>query len=123
PAALERAVPATGGRTDLIGALKAVAAGGSAGRKLAGAMVISDGTDNATLAEGLTPPVRAELRALGAPITTVAVASGAPKDLAVERVAVDDFAFVRNTVAVEVTLSARGFGSEEVPVVLRREGT
>jgi uncharacterized membrane protein len=122
PAALERTVPSAGGRTDLVGALKAVAAGGSAGRKLAGAVVISDGTDNASLAEGLTPPVRAELRALGVPVTAVAVASGSPKDLAIERVAVDDFAFVRNTITVEVTLSARGFGSEEVPVVLRREG-
>jgi uncharacterized membrane protein len=122
PGALARSVPARGGRTDLLGALKAVAAGGGAGRKLAGAVVVSDGADNASLAEGLSPAARAELRALGVPVTAVAVGTGAPKDLAVDRVAVDDFAFVRNTVTVEISISARGFGREEVPVVLRREG-
>ena len=122
PSSLARGVPARGGRTDLLGALKAAAAGGGAGRKLAGAVLISDGADNAALAEGLTPPARAELRALGVPVTAVAVGAGSPKDLAVERVAVDDFAFVRNTVTVEVGLAARGFGREEVPIVLRREG-
>ncbi len=122
PTALAHEVPARGSRTDLVGALAAVAAGGGAGRRLAGAVVISDGADNTALAEGLSTQARAELRSLGVPITTVAVGSGAPRDLAVERVAVDDFAFVRNTVTVEVGLAARGFGSEEVPVVLRREG-
>ena len=122
PSALARSVPARGGRTDLLGALKAVASGGGAGRKLAGAVVLSDGADNGALAEGLSPATRAELRSLGVPVTAVAVGSGAPRDLAVERVAVDDFAFVRNTVTVEVGLAARGFGREEVPVVLRREG-
>jgi uncharacterized membrane protein len=122
PAALARGAPPRGGRTDLLGALKAVAAGGGAGRRLAGAVVVSDGADNVALADGLTPTARAELRALGAPVTTIAVGTGSPKDLAIERVAVDDFAFVRNTVTVEVTLTARGFSREEVPVVLRREG-
>lgn len=121
PSALAQGVPARGSRTDVLGALKA-AAGGGAGRKLAGAVVISDGSDNAALAEGLTASARAELRALGVPVTTVSVGAGAPRDLAVERVAVDDFAFVRNTVTVEVGLAARGFGREEVPIVLRREG-
>ena len=122
PSVLARGAPARGGRTDILGALKAAAAGGGAGRKLAGAVVLSDGADNAALAEGLTPAARAELRALGVPVTAVAVGSGSLKDLAVERVAVDDFAFVRNTVTIEVGLAARGFGREEVPVVLRREG-
>lgn len=121
PAGLVRGAPPRGGRTDLLGALKA-AAGGGAGRKLAGAVIISDGADNAALAEGLTPAARAELRGLGMPVTAIAVGTGSPKDLALERVAVDDFAFVRNTVTVEVGLTARGFGREEVPIVLRREG-
>lgn len=122
PTALSREVPARGSRTDLLGALKAVASGGGAGRKLAGAVVISDGTDNAGLADGLPAAARADLRGLGVPVTAIAVGSGAPKDLALERVAVDDFAFVRNTVTVEVGVTARGFGREEVPIVLRREG-
>jgi uncharacterized membrane protein len=52
----------------------------------------------------------------------VAVGRAAPRDLAVERLAVDDFAFVRNTVTVEATLRVRGYSDEEIRVVLRREG-
>ncbi len=123
PSTLARGAPGTGGRTDLLAALKAVAAGGTtSGRRLAGAVVVSDGADNSALAEGLSGAARAELRALGVPVTAVAVGRSAPKDLAIERVAVDDFAFVRNTITVEATLQARGFSREEVRVVLRREG-
>jgi len=35
---------------------------------------------------------------------------------------VDDFAFVRSTLTVEATLRARGFGREDVQVLLKREG-
>lgn len=123
PADLVRAPAPKAGKTDLLGALESIAAGaGGSTRKLAGAVVISDGADNAALADGLGGPQRARLRALGLPVNAVAVGRGAPRDLAVERVAVDDFAFVRSTVTVEATLRVRGFGNEEVPVVLRREG-
>jgi uncharacterized membrane protein len=123
PGSLAAAQPPRGGRTDLLGALQALSRGAAgSGRRLAGALVISDGADNAALAQGLSPAARAELRALGFPVTAVAAGAGSPKDLAIERVAVDDFAFVRNTVTAEVTLTARGFSREEVRVVLRREG-
>ena len=52
----------------------------------------------------------------------MAVGRDAPRDLAVERVAADDFAFVRNTVTVEVTLRARGLDREAFTLTLRREG-
>ncbi|WP_242396285.1 glutamine amidotransferase [Anaeromyxobacter oryzisoli] len=123
PAAAAKGLPPTGGRTDLLGALEAAAAGGGATRKVAGALILSDGADNAALQGGLDGAARAKLRALGFPVNTVAVGRGAPRDLAVERVAADDFAFVRNTVTVEVTLRARGFGDQDVPLVLRREGS
>ena len=123
PAEAARGVPGRAGRTDLLGALDAVASGaGGSTRKLAGALVVSDGADNAALADGAGPETRARARALGIPVNAVAVGRSAPKDLAVERVAVDDFAFVRNTVTIEVTLRARGFSDEEVRLVLRREG-
>lgn len=119
-------LPSLGGKTDVLGALEAVAAGagGAAGtgRKLAGALVVSDGADNVGLAEGVTPAARKRLEALGFPVNAVALGSEAPRDLAIERVAVDDFAFVRNKVTVEATLRARGFAGQEVQVVLRREG-
>jgi uncharacterized membrane protein len=113
-----------GARTDLLGALQAAASGaGGSTRKLAGALLVSDGADNARLAEGLQADARAEVRALGFPVNAVAVGRGAPRDLAIERLAVDDFAFVRSTVTVEATIRARGFADEEVRLVLRREGS
>jgi len=125
--AVERGLPATGGKTDVLGALGAVAAGAGgasgSGRKLAGALVVSDGADNAALAQGLTPAAQARLKALGFPVNAVAVGRDAPHDLAIERVAVDDFAFVRNKVTVEATLRARGYSGQDVQVVLRREGS
>jgi len=118
-----RGIAPRAGRTDLLGALQAAASGaGGSTRKLAGVLVVSDGADNARLADGLGPEARAEVRALGFPVNAVAVGRSAPRDLAIERLAVDDFAFVRNTVTVEATLRARGFADEEVRLVLRREG-
>jgi uncharacterized membrane protein len=112
--------PPRGGRTDVTAALRAAAAGS---RTLAGALVVSDGADNAALAEGLEGGARTELRGLGFPVNTVAVGREAPRDVAVERVAADDFAFVRNTLTVEATLRVRGYERGEVEVVLRREGS
>jgi uncharacterized membrane protein len=123
--AVAQELSSQGGKTDVLGALEAVAAGAGgagSGRKLAGALVVSDGADNAALAEGATPAARKRLEALGFPVNAVAVGREAPRDLAVERVAVDDFAFVRNKVTVEATLRARGFSGQDVQVVLRREG-
>ncbi|HSD21468.1 MAG TPA: glutamine amidotransferase [Anaeromyxobacter sp.] len=123
PAEAARGVPGRAGRTDLLGALDAIGSGaGGSTRRLAGALVVSDGADNAALAEGAGPEARAKARALGVPVNAIAVGRSAPKDLAVERVAVDEFAFVRNTVTIDVVLRARGFSDEEVRLVLRREG-
>jgi uncharacterized membrane protein len=122
PTAVASGLAPSAGRTDVLGALEA-AAGNGGSRRLAGALVVSDGADNAALANGLDGAVRAKLRALGFPVNAVSVGRNAPRDLAVERVAVDDFAFVRNTVTAEVTLRVRGFDREEVQLVLRREGT
>jgi hypothetical protein len=123
PAEAARGVPGRAGRTDILGALEAIGSGaGGSTRRLAGALVVSDGADNAALAEGAGPEARAKVRALGVPVNAIAVGRSAPKDLAVERVAVDEFAFVRNTVTIEVALRARGFSDEEVRLVLRREG-
>jgi len=128
PEQAARGVPATAGKTDVLGALEAVnaGAGGAAaasGRKLAGALVVSDGADNGALQEGVAGPSAARLRALGFPVNAVALGRDAPRDLAIERVAVDDFAFVRNTVKVDATLRVRGFSDQTVQVVLRREGS
>jgi uncharacterized membrane protein len=113
---------ANGPATDLIGALSAASQAGTAGRPLAGVIVASDGADNIELAQGLTQPARDALAKLNAPVFALPAGAAAAKDLAVERVVVDDFAFVRNQVTVDVTLTARGFPPTDVPVTLKREG-
>jgi len=114
--------PPTGSRTDLLASLGAVRAASSVVRPLAGVLLLSDGADHAALAQGFEGATRASLEALKVPVTTVAVGEEALQDLSLEAVRVDDFAFVRSTVALEVDLRARGFKGETVSVVLRREG-
>ncbi len=110
-----------GPRTDMLGAInQAIRAG--AGRPLAGIVVVSDGADNVDLHNGLAPATREALRKIEAPIFGIAVGAGALKDLAIEDVRVDDFAFVRTNVDVDVTITARGFPPTEMPLTLRREG-
>ena len=114
--------PPRSGTTDLLGALRAVAAGGGGSRKLSGVLLVSDGADNAELAQGAVGRARAALVDLQVPVSTFAVGREALRDLAVERVKVDDFAFVRNSLTVEVDVRGRGFAGKEVPVVLTQEG-
>ena len=111
-----------GASTDILGALNAAASGGTGGRPLAGLFLASDGADNAELSQGVSQAAAVELHRLQAPVFALPVGAQALKDLAVEKIAVDDFAFVRNQVTVDVTVAARGFGSTDVPVILRREG-
>ena len=113
---------AQGASTDLLGALGSAAAAGTGGRPLAGLVVASDGADNAELIEGMTPQGSAELQKLQAPVFALPVGAQALRDLAIDKVVVDDFAFVRNQVTVDVTVSARGFPSIDVPLVVKREG-
>jgi uncharacterized membrane protein len=116
-------VPPRGGRTDLLGALRAVASAeqGGASRKLSGVLLFSDGADNADLSGGVSGKARSALEELGVPVSTVTVGKEALRDLAVEQLKVDDFAFVRNSVTVEVEVRGRGFKGEDVGVVLSRE--
>lgn len=114
--------PGRANTTDLLGALRQATAGAQGARKLGGVLLFSDGADNAELAQGVQGRARVALGELGVPVSTFVVGRDALKDLAVERVKVDDFAFVRNSITVEVELEARGFKGQEVPVVLSREG-
>jgi uncharacterized membrane protein len=114
--------PPRGGSTDLLGALRSAAAGSQGARKLGGVLLLSDGADNAELAQGVSGRARAALRDLGVPVSTVAVGQEALKDLAVERVKADDFAFVRNSLSIEVDVRGRGFSGKDIPVVLSQEG-
>lgn len=113
---------AQGPSTDVLGALTSAAQAGTGGRPLAGLLIASDGADNTDLGDGLSPAARAQLVKLGTPVFALPIGGQALKDLAIEKVVVDDFAFVRNQVTVDVTVAARGFSAMDVPVTMKREG-
>jgi uncharacterized membrane protein len=114
--------PARAGTSDLLSALRSAGAGAQGTKKLAGILLVSDGADNVELAGGAVGRARAALADLNVPVSTFLVGKEALKDLAVERVKVDDFAFVRNSITVEVEVHGRGFSGQDVPVVLKQEG-
>jgi uncharacterized membrane protein len=121
-AASLRSEPPRAGTTDILAALRSVSAGSQGARKLSGVLVLSDGADNAELAAGAVGRARAALSELNVPVSTFLVGKEALKDLAVEGLKVDDFAFVRNSLTVEVEIHGRGFSGKEIPVVLSQEG-
>ena len=114
------------------------------GRDLAGVLLLSDGLDNGRLSPGKTDNVgktdKADkaglsldadtqefLRALDAPVHTVAIGKPGLRDIAFSRVLADQFAFARTGIEVEAHLQvfgakAAGWEGRHVPVTLRRDG-
>ncbi len=124
-ARLTTAPPTNGAHTDILGALESAADPGGSSRPLSAVLLISDGADNEKLAKGVERSEAKKLQALGVPVNTLTVGEGGLKDLAVSGLKIDDFAFVRNPLSLEVTLKSLGFTSPEadgIPVVLTREG-
>lgn len=119
--AIEEVEP-RGDSTDLVGALSSLESAGTTSRKLVGALVLSDGGDNVELRRGLSPRAKQRLESLQIPVSTVSLGSTELRDLAIDSVQVEDFAFVRNSVEIDVVLTASRMGDMEVPLVLRREG-
>lgn len=102
-----------------------------AGRDLGGVVLISDGADHGRLGrrnrDDAEDPLDEEslrtLRGLGGPVHTLATTGATPpRDISLERVRHDDFAFVRNAFTVEVDLRATGFNEELLRVDLFRNG-
>lgn len=95
--------------------------------ELASVIVVSDGADNGALgqAKGEAPPTAVSLaRRLKAPLHTVFTGPETPpRDVAITKVAYDDFAFVRNVVAIEAEVQVTGYEKLNLPVVLRRGET
>ncbi|MEO6950703.1 MAG: glutamine amidotransferase [Polyangia bacterium] len=111
---------ATGTDTRLVESLERLPR--SPDRDLAGVIVVSDGADHGVLGSGAD--VHDRLAALDAPIHTITVGDPAVRDLTIDHVAHDDFAFVRTPISFEVEVRAIGGGwqGRSVPVVLRRDG-
>jgi len=114
--------PARAGTTDLLSAVRSAAGEGQGTRKLSGMLLFSDGADNVELKSGVVGRARAALADLNVPVSTFTVGQESLKDLSVEGLKVDDFAFVRNSLTVEVEIHGRGFSGREIPVVLSQEG-
>jgi len=98
-------------------------------RDLGGFVIVSDGIDSGLLGgrvrrgEALDQETVVFVERLGVPLHVRATASDEGlKDLSVEQVLYDDFAFVRNKVSVDVVLRVVGFEPETIPVELKREG-
>jgi uncharacterized membrane protein len=94
-----------------------------AGRDLGGVVVISDGVDTGRIGEGpLDATTRADLAALGAPVSTIGVGEDSLRDLSVAAVLADDFAFVRTPVTIEAVIRQTGLADRQVDVTLTRDG-
>lgn len=95
--------------------------------ELAAVIVVSDGADNGALgaAKESAPPTAISLaRRLKAPIHTLFTGPDTPpRDVAITKVAYDDFAFVRNVVSIEAEIQVTGYDALTLPVVLRRGDT
>ncbi len=92
----------------------------SSGRELGAVIIYSDGTDT----EGLTvEQAKRKAAKLGVPVYAVGFDSdSSAPDLAVKRVVADDFAFVHNTVTLDVELSEHGIDLNRVMVTLKQDG-
>jgi uncharacterized membrane protein len=116
--------PARAGRTDLLSALKTLKAGaqGAGQKRLSGVLLVSDGADNQELAGGVAGRLKSALSELEVPVSTFLVGEEGLRDVSVETVKADDFAFVRNSLTIEVDVRGRGYKGQSLTVVLAREG-
>jgi uncharacterized membrane protein len=119
-----RTQPPRAGRTDILSALRSVKAGGqgTGQKRLSGVLLFSDGADNQDLAAGVVGRTKSALAELEVPVSTFAVGQEGLRDVAIEGIKADDFAFVRNSLTVEVDVRGRGYKGQERAVVLSREG-
>lgn len=125
--ALEK-LDATAPKTHILNALESLAEHYDA-NALGGAILLSDGADNATLSDRVSPDddldegTRKLLERLDIPIHTVQIAdTDAIQDIAIKEIHRDDFAFVRNAVKIDVDIEVHGYHKGSFPVRLRRDG-
>jgi uncharacterized membrane protein len=92
-------------------------------KDLAAIVLISDGLDNGRFgSEKVTPAGRRFLVGLETPVHTVWVGSPTIRDVAVNEVYSDAFAFVRNAVQVEADVSVFADDIRQLPVALETRG-
>ena len=96
---------------------------GEGTKPLGGVVLISDGADTSGLGTALTAGLRDDVQKLQAPLHTVSVGEAeAWKDIALDRVIADEFAFVRNKVSLDVIVRHKGFAGTTLPLTLKEDG-
>ncbi len=109
--------------TDIANTFRQISSDSDSSRqKLAGIILFSDGADNKEWSKGLSAPDKEKLKEMNVPISVIALGEGRFKDLSVERIEGDDFAFVRNSMEIVATFRVVGFTKGSFPVALKREG-
>lgn len=112
--------PPTGDATLIRKALETVRARYD-GRDLAGVVLLSDGAATGDVDDG-DGAIRDFLRSLDTRVHTVWMARPGLKDVAVERVDADEFAFVRTVVRIEAVIRSTGYPARRVQVALAADG-
>jgi hypothetical protein len=112
--------PPTGDATLIRKALETVRARYD-GRDLAGVVLLSDGAATGDINDG-DGAIRDFLRSLDTRVHTVWMARPGLKDVAVERVDADEFAFVRTVVRIEAVIRSTGYPARRVQVALAADG-
>lgn len=120
-------LPPTGAKTDLLSGLERTIEQ-SSGKPASGIFLVSDGADQSVL--GASEPEKwgkstmSRLKTLGVPVSVVLLEDEKPRpDIAIDDLYVDEFAFVHNTMKIELTLLPTGLKSQkELPITLYRDG-
>ncbi|MEC8051593.1 MAG: hypothetical protein VX210_12455 [Myxococcota bacterium] len=100
----------------------------SSGKPASGILVLSDGADQAVL--GATPPPKwskstvSRLKNLNVPVNVVLLEPARERpDISIEDIYVDEFAFIHNTMRIELELKGRGLKAPTtLPLTLYRDG-
>jgi len=108
--------------TDLLGGLRALSQAAQGSKPLVGVVLVSDGADNTRLRHGMNAQAAEFLKGLQIPVSTVLVGEENLKDIAVERIQSDGFAFIRSKLQVDAGIRVRGFRGKKLSVALKSEG-
>jgi len=108
--------------TDLLAGLQALQQATQGSKALLGVVLLSDGADNTRLRHGLSAQAEAFLKSLKIPVSTVLIGEENLKDIAIERIHSDGFAFVRSKLQVDASVRIRGFRGKKFNLMLKSEG-
>jgi hypothetical protein len=108
--------------TDLLAGLRALQHATQGSKPLVGVVLVSDGADNTRLRHGMNAQAVEFLKSLQVPVSTVLVGEEKLVDLAIERIQVDGFAFVRSKLQVDASVRLRGLQGKRLGILLKSEG-